>query len=167
MQLSVLALTALLAGPAQAATQILGLVASNGLPTPLHCAAGTGRAIVNAFCLQSERPAPAVDDAYQLAPGSGLTIIARRADSSAIRVSGEGLLTIRPHAGFTLVAISLPEQRLKALCAPRWGRIEKPGIGVEIDQDKLALYDAAYREFAPYAGKLQGDQRLERLHSNW
>ena len=114
-QLSVLALTALLAGPAQAATQILGLVASNGLPTPLHCEAGTCRAIVNAFCLQWERPAPALNGEYELAPGGGLTVIARRADGSVIRFSGEGLVTIRTHAGFTLVAISLPEERFKAL----------------------------------------------------
>jgi hypothetical protein len=115
LQLSILALTALLAGGAQAATQILGLVASNGLPTPLHCEAGTCRAIVNAFCLQSERPAPAMNGAYQLAPGSGLTIIAKRADGGTIRFSGDHLLSIRAHAGFTLVAVSLPEERLKAL----------------------------------------------------
>ena len=39
---------------------------------------------------------------------------------------------------------------------PRWGRIQKPGLGVEIDEDKLMRYHEAYRrhgEFPTYVGK--------------
>ena len=35
----------------QAAPQILGIVASNGLPTPLHCADGYCGAYLASFCL--------------------------------------------------------------------------------------------------------------------
>ena len=47
-------------------------------------------------------------------------------------------------------------ERLPIADGPRWGRIEKPGIGVEIDEEKLRRYDADYRqfgEFPTYAGK--------------
>jgi len=117
LQLSALALAALMAAPAQAATQILGLVASNGVPTPLHCEGGVCRSFVNSFCLQWERPAPALDSEYQLAPGGGLTVIARRADGSEVRLPGQGLVTIRVDAGFTSVTISLPQVRLRDLGA--------------------------------------------------
>ena len=117
MQLPALALMALLATRAEAATQILGLVASNGIPTPLHCEDGACQGFFDTFCLQQERPSPTLDSKYQLAPGCGLTVIARRADGSVMRLSGEGVVTIRVHTGFTSVTISLPEARLRALGA--------------------------------------------------
>src|SRR5690242_4167433 len=46
--------------------------------------------------------------------------------------------------------------RLPIADGPRWGRIEQPGIGVEVDEAKVRKYNAAYRrhgEFSPYAGK--------------
>jgi L-Ala-D/L-Glu epimerase len=49
-------------------------------------------------------------------------------------------------------------ERLPIADGPRWGRIEKPGIGVEIDEDKLRRYDADYREFGEfptYGGKAE------------
>ena len=33
---------------------------------------------------------------------------------------------------------------------PRWGRIEKPGLGVEVDEDKVAKYHADYRKHGEY-----------------
>ena len=117
MQLPALALMALLATRAEAATQILGLVASNGVPTPLRCEGGVCRGFVNSFCLQWERPAPALDSEYQLAPGGGLTVIARRADGSEVRLSGQGLVTIRVDARFTSVTISVLQARLRDLGA--------------------------------------------------
>ena len=115
--LSALALVVLLSARAEAATQILGLVASNSVPTPLRCEGGVCRGFVNSFCLQWERPAPALDSEYQLAPGGGLTVIARRADGSKVRLSGQGLVTIRVDARFTSVTISLPQTRLRDLGA--------------------------------------------------
>jgi L-alanine-DL-glutamate epimerase-like enolase superfamily enzyme len=46
--------------------------------------------------------------------------------------------------------------RLPIADGPRWGRIEQPGIGVEVDEAKVRKYNAAYRrhgEFPTYAGK--------------
>ena len=41
---------------------------------------------------------------------------------------------------------------------PNWGRIEEPGLGVEVDEDKLMQYHEAYLrdgEFAPYGERFQ------------
>jgi L-Ala-D/L-Glu epimerase len=45
-------------------------------------------------------------------------------------------------------------ERLPIASGPHWRRIEKPGLGVEVDEAKLQKYQAAYRkhgEFATYA----------------
>jgi len=41
--------------------------------------------------------------------------------------------------------------------APRWGRIDGPGLGVSVDEDKVARYAEAFRksgDFPTYAGKI-------------
>lgn len=108
---------ALPAAPALAASQVLGLVASNGLPTPLRCVDGTCSGHVSAFCLQEQRPAPSANSEYLLAPGSTLTLIAQLADGRKVRLPADGLITIRTRVGFTSVRISLPEEKIKALGA--------------------------------------------------
>ena len=40
---------------------------------------------------------------------------------------------------------------------PRWGLIDKPGLGVEVDEDKLNRFDADFRkngDFPTYVGKV-------------
>jgi hypothetical protein len=103
--------------PAAAASQVLGLVASNGLPTPLRCVDGTCSGHVSAFCLQEQRPAPSANSEYLLAPGSRLTLIAQLSDGRKVRLPADGILTIRTRVGFTSVRLSLPEERMKALGA--------------------------------------------------
>src|ERR1700687_1833813 len=105
------------AEPASAASQVLGLVASNGLATPLHCQDGTCTGHFSAFCLQEQRPAPSADSAYRLAPGGNLTLIATMADGHTLRLPANDLLTIRTRIGFTSVRMSLPEAKLKSLGA--------------------------------------------------
>ena len=102
---------------AEAAPQILGLVASNGVPTPLSCENGLCSGFVSSFCLQAGRPSPKVDTEYRLASGSGLVLIARRADGSSIRLPGDDLVAVRSRVGFSSVTVSLPEAQLKALGA--------------------------------------------------
>jgi hypothetical protein len=112
-----LALPALLAARAEAAPQLLGLVASNGTPTPLQCQSGVCSGFFSSFCLQQYRPAPLVYTEYRLAPQSGLTLLVTRADSSRMRLPAEGLVTIRSKIDFSSVTISIAEARLKALGA--------------------------------------------------
>jgi len=115
---ALLALPLLLAGGAsQAAPQILGIVASSGLPTPLHCAEGYCSAYLASFCLQEARYAPNSGSEYQLAPGGRLTLVASLADGRTLRLAGETLLTIRTRSGFTTLNVSLPQARLAALGA--------------------------------------------------
>ena len=112
-----LALPALLAGRAEAAPQLLGLVASNGVPTPLQCKGGVCGGFFSSFCLQQYRPAPLIYTEYRLAPPGGLTLLVTRADSTQLRLPAEGLVTIRSEIDFSSVTMSIPEARLKALGA--------------------------------------------------
>jgi hypothetical protein len=112
-----LPLLLLAGGGAQAAPQILGIVASNGLPTPLHCAEGYCSAYLVSFCLQEARYPPNSGSEYQVAPGGRLTLIAKLADGRTLQLAGDELLTIRTRAGFTTLKVSLPESRLAALGA--------------------------------------------------
>ncbi len=48
-------------------------------------------------------------------------------------------------------------ERIPIVDKPSWGRIDRPGLGVEVDEDKLMRFHEAYRkhgEFPTYAGKL-------------
>jgi hypothetical protein len=129
--MSILALAGLGIGRAEAASQVLGLVASNGLPTPLHCEDGVCSGHFSSFCLQEARPAPATDSEYQLAPGAKLTLIAGLPDGRSLRLPGNGLLAVHALIGFTSVRIDLPEDELKALGAV--------SVAVEVAPDSSIL----------------------------
>jgi len=115
--LAALAFPALSAGRAEAATQILGIVASNGMPTPLRCQDGVCRGFFSSFCLEQDRPAPQVQAEYRLAAGGGLTLVVTRADGSRMRLPADGLVSLRSEIGFSSMSISIPEARLRALGA--------------------------------------------------
>jgi hypothetical protein len=115
--LTALSMLVFAAQRAEAAPQILGLVASNGVPTPLRCEDGRCSGLVSSFCLQFERPSPEADSEYSLAPGGGITLVGRRADGSTMRLAAGGLIGIRSRAGFSSVTISLPESELKTIGA--------------------------------------------------
>ena len=107
----------LAAADGHAATQVLGLVASNGLPSPLTCEGGVCAGHVSSFCLQEARPAPAANSEYSLAPGGRLTLIATLADGRQLRLPGEETLSLHTLIGFTSVMISIPQAKLKELGA--------------------------------------------------
>ena len=49
-------------------------------------------------------------------------------------------------------------ERIPIIDQPRWGRIDRPGLGVEVDEGKLMRYHEAYRRhggFPTYKGKVQ------------
>jgi hypothetical protein len=105
-------------GPnALAAPQVLGLVASNGVPTPLTCDGFACSAHFSSFCLQQNRPAPARGDSYTVAPGGELTLIVTTAAGKTLRLPGQEHLTIESDIGFTSVSVALPQAALAALDA--------------------------------------------------
>ena len=53
-----------------------------------------------------------------------------------------------------LMADDILTEPLPIAHGPAWGLVEAPGLGVEVDEDKLARYHAAYRrdgQFLPWA----------------
>jgi hypothetical protein len=107
----------LAAASARAAPQILGIVASNGLATPLHCENGYCSAYLASFCLQEERYAPRRGHDYRLASGGSLTIITQTKDGAQLRIPAERLLNITANAGFTSVRVGVAQEKLAALGA--------------------------------------------------
>lgn len=114
---AIIATAAFTSPGAQAASQVLGLVASNGLPTPLQCEGGVCAGHFSSFCLQQGRPAPSANSEYGLAPGGSLTLVLTLADGRQTRLLGNELLSLRTMIGFTSVRVSLPEAKLKAMGA--------------------------------------------------
>lgn len=102
---------------AEAAPQALGLVASDGAPTPLTCRGGQCSAEFSAFCLQETRPSPARGDAYAPAPGGAVTLLLTAADGSVRRLDGAPYLSFSALIGFTGIKIALPEAALRRLGA--------------------------------------------------
>jgi hypothetical protein len=99
-----------LANRAAASPQILGIVASNGQPTPLICDNGRNcRARFSAFCLQQDRPAPSQGSVYRLAEGSLLTLVATYPDGRVERLSVSDLVQFQSRFGFTSVDVVLPD----------------------------------------------------------
>jgi hypothetical protein len=114
--LSAIAVVGIPASDASAASQVLGLVASNGAPTPLTCVGGQCSAQFSTFCLQQSRPAPSRGDDYSVAAGS-LTLVARNAAGQTLRIPAADALQIHSLIGFTSVEISLPKAKLAELGA--------------------------------------------------
>ena len=53
-------------------------------------------------------------------------------------------------------------ERIPISDSPSWGRIDRPGLGVDVDEDKLRRFHEDYKkygEFPTYAGKLAGAVR--------
>jgi hypothetical protein len=177
---AVLALPALLVGRAEAAPQLLGLVASSGMPTPLHCQGGVCGGFFSSFCLQQYRPAPLINTEYRLAPQGGLTLLLRRADATQWRVPAEGLVAIRSEIDFSSVTISLPEARLKAWgavsaaidVAPLTSILPVPVAGDPTPQgaDEIALATGKLRQLAEKSfddrGAARDEARLATLLVN-
>ena len=106
-----LALMLLAVAPAQAAPQILGLVAT-GEPTPLQCDGERCTALLSAFCLQERRLPPDLDTAYAPADGAKLTLLATDADGRVHRIAVQGLVEFRTRYGYTSVLASLPRDAM-------------------------------------------------------
>jgi hypothetical protein len=96
------------AGSASAAPQVLGLVASNGFPTPLTCDEFECSAQFSSFCLQEARSSPPTGTSYLPTPGGSLSLIATAPDGATLRLPAE-TLRIMTAIGFTSVTMSLTQ----------------------------------------------------------
>ncbi len=114
----VFAALGLLASPVAASPQVLGVVASLGIATPMVCD-GTGEcsARISSFCLQEARDAPSQGTAYRLADTGAMILEVTRTDGSRFRLPANGYVTIESQLGFTAVKISLTEKQVTALDA--------------------------------------------------
>lgn len=113
-----IALLLLAATPGHAAPQALGVVASNGIATPLICdGSGECSARISAFCLQEARDAPSQGTVYRLADTSAMSLRVTRSDGSSFRLAANGYVRIESQLGFTAVKISLPQAVVAALDA--------------------------------------------------
>lgn len=108
------ALMALVAGTAGAAPQALGLVATAS-PTPLICRDGECAAMFASFCLQQHRIAPYLGTLYRPAGGTEITLVVTTADGGEFRLPGTDHLRFRAGADYTLVRISIDEDKIAAL----------------------------------------------------
>ena len=107
-------LLAAAAGPAMAAPQILGLVATND-PVPMQCEDGACTALLSAFCLQEKRLPPDFETLYRPAAAGSVTLVATMADGSVQRLDASGLVSFHSRYGFTAVRADLVPGRLGAM----------------------------------------------------
>lgn len=105
---------ALSLAPAQAAPQILGLIASNE-PVPMTCIGGTCTAELSSVCLQEHRPTPATGTVYWAAKGTHITLTVTGPNGVNRRLSVAGALTFTSLRQFSAVKVSLPEATVRQL----------------------------------------------------
>jgi len=138
-------LLAAAAGPALAAPQIMGLVATNE-PVPMQCADGTCTALLSAFCLQEKRLPPAFETAYAPAAAGGVTLVVTSADGAVRRLDASGLVEFRSRYGFTAIRADVALDGLGAPVslslevAPRVAMLPEPVAG---DPDPLTAEEIA------------------------
>jgi hypothetical protein len=104
----------LAAGGAQAAPQVLGIVASNG-PVPLACVDGGCSVDLSTFCLQQPRQNPPPGQAYLPIEGADIVLVGRNAAGEMVRVPAAPYLDFRSDRGFTAVEATLSADKLAAL----------------------------------------------------
>ena len=101
------AVAALGGSPAQAAPQILGLIASIA-PVEMTCSGETCTAQLSAFCLQRERDVPVERTSYRAADPGAFTLVARRADGSSLSIPIDERVAFTSAFGYASVRISVP-----------------------------------------------------------
>ena len=100
-------------GSAQAAPQILGLVASNG-PVPLKCDTFYCAAEFTTFCLQQERKGPPRNHKYQAYNGGeGIRVLGMKSSGEIVELADGSALDILAPRGQTVVTMSLPRRLLE------------------------------------------------------
>lgn len=99
-------------GSAQAAPQILGLVASNG-PIPLKCNTFYCAADFTTFCLQQERKGPSRNQVYHAHNGGeGIRVLGVKPSGEVAEIANGSALEIIAPRGQTVVNMSFPKRLL-------------------------------------------------------
>ena len=97
-------------GDAQAAPQILGVVASHG-PIPLNCTNAGCRADLSTFCLQQSRDNPARGQAYVPVDGAKIGLTGIDGLGRQVRLSETPYLEFATDRGFTAIEVTLPPEK--------------------------------------------------------
>lgn len=108
--------TATTLGSANAAPQMLGLVATTE-PAPLTCTDGVCEAEISAFCLQQERDMPPPGTAYAPVGQEDIVIVARTADGRVFRLRTAGLASLSAARAQFAVTLRVPESLKTSLGA--------------------------------------------------
>lgn len=98
---------------AQAAPQMLGLLADNAIP--FHCEDGMCTAEVSAICLQQERELPAWGTAYRAIVPERLSLSGTRADGSMASMPVGDTADFESARGSWAVTIRIPESAVRTL----------------------------------------------------
>ena len=114
LSLFVFALIFFAAGSSHAAPQILGLIATNGAATPLHCNDGVCEAQFSTFCLQKARATPPAATPYRLLNGESVAFVVTDPQGRQRTVPADNL-TIRSYDTYASVLISVPAAEIRAL----------------------------------------------------
>lgn len=93
-------------GPALAAPQVLGLVAT-GDAVPMQCAGGTCTALLSAFCLQKDRLPPDFETLYRPARPGDVTLIVTTADGQRRSLDAAEHVNFHSRYGFTAMRADL------------------------------------------------------------
>jgi hypothetical protein len=101
-------------GPADAAPQVLGLMASNG-SVPLACDGDSCGAIAGTFCLQRWRSMPTYGAAYAPADPAHLRLVVMTADGESLDLPIPSDLAFASYDGYWAIEISLPAATLASL----------------------------------------------------
>lgn len=99
---------------AQAAPQILGVVASHG-PIPLNCTGDACRADISTFCLQQARANPGPGQAYMPVEGADITLSGTDRMGREVRLPATPYLEFAADRGFTAAEVTLPYRKLEEL----------------------------------------------------
>jgi hypothetical protein len=105
---------ALVFAPAQAAPQILGLIAS-AEPVPMTCANGTCTAELSSVCLQQHRPTPPAGTVYRPATRTQITLTVTGPNGIKRRLPVAAALSFTSLRQFSAVKVSLPEATVRRL----------------------------------------------------
>lgn len=119
----VIGLAILGAAQAQAAPQILGLVAT-AEPIPMQCRNGACTALLSAFCLQERRLAPEFGTVYEPAQDGSVTLAVVDSLGNAVRLDAAGLVEFRSHYGYTAM--------WARLSLPLPGGLEPAAVAIEV-----------------------------------